>query len=135
MPPFDFVIRGVPRSVNAASSSLKRWKCTVSKAAKSFWPGEIELLQGELSVRIVFYFSGQTSIDVDNIIKPIVDSLKGIVFEDDRIVFEVTCRKTMQGPDTRISGAPACLLTALGTIPDFVFVRVENGPNHAELPS
>lgn len=95
---------------------------------------EKELLQGELSVRIVFYFSGETSIDVDNIIKPIVDSLKGLVFQDDRTVFEVTCRKTKQGPKTRISDAPACLLKALGTIPDFVFVRVENGPDHAELP-
>lgn len=134
MDPFDFIVPGIPRSVNAASRSLTKWKENLVKTGKAVWPDGQPMHQGELTVKIVFYYSGETSLDVDNIIKPVVDSMKGLVFDDDKNVFEVTCRKTPQGPETRISDAPPCLVEALGTIEDFLFIRVGDGPNHTELP-
>ncbi len=87
-------------------------------------------MQGELSARIIYFFTDSTNRDVDNIIKPILDALKGLVFVDDNIIFEVTARKTQKVAGLTIKGAPSCLVGALDVFSDFVFVRIEEGPNH-----
>ncbi len=41
------------------------------------------LLEGDLYVRIVWFHAERATIDVDNIIKPLLDALKGIIYDDD----------------------------------------------------
>jgi crossover junction endodeoxyribonuclease RusA len=130
---FEFVVQGFPRT--ADSKSRRSWQKDVTAAAASAWPPGVEPLQGELSARIIYFFTDSTNRDVDNIIKPILDALKGLVFVDDNIIFEVTARKTQKVAGLTIKDAPSCLVGALDVFSDFVFVRIEEGPNHAELPS
>ena len=73
-------------------------------------------------------------MDVDNIIKPILDSLKELVYEDDRTIFEVTSRKTPLLSRTMPNNAPAVLVEALAEDRELVFVRITEGLNHEELP-
>lgn len=109
---FDFVVPGTPRTPK--SKSRVTWQGDVRRAAASVWPGDREYLQGELSAQIVHFFTGSTDLDIDNIIKPILDSLEGLVFENDRTIFEVTARRTQQATGLTIKDAPLCLNRGLG---------------------
>lgn len=131
---FDFVVRGTPRTPQTKNSkSRKDWKERVRTAAASAWPANALPLEGELSARIVYFFSETTDLDVDNVIKPILDSLEGLVFEEDDHIFEVTARKTQKVAGLTIREAPLCLIDALISMPEFV--RVGHGPDHTELPT
>jgi crossover junction endodeoxyribonuclease RusA len=132
MEPFDFVVRGTPRTPKSKSKAT--WQDVVRSAATSAWPRGRDFLQGELSAQIVHFFTDSTDLDIDNIIKPILDSLEGLVFENDRTIFEVTARRTRQASELTIKEAPLCLIEALVVEPEFVFVRVGRGPDHRELP-
>ncbi len=133
---FDFVVRGTPRTVQTKRSSRRqKWQEDVRAAATAAWPSGAEPWQGELSARIIFFFTSKTDIDVDNIIKPILDSLKGLAFANDNIIFEVTCRKTPQADGLVVRNAPWGLVEALKSREDFIFVRIGRGPDHTELPA
>ena len=41
----------------------------------------------------ITYFHGSDPLDVDNIPKPILDALKGLVYSDDSHVSDLLCRK------------------------------------------
>jgi len=129
---FDFVVMGIPRT--PASRSRKTWQEKVKTAASDEWPEGQAPFEGELSARIVYFFPEQTSVDVDNIIKPILDALEGLVYENDRVVFEVLCRKSSLSELTILANAPLKLVQSLQDDTDQVFVRICEGPNHEELP-
>jgi crossover junction endodeoxyribonuclease RusA len=131
--PFDLIVEGIPRSVNAATRSLNRWKLSVGETGAYHW-GTNEVLDCPLSVFICYFHTGQTSIDIDNIIKPIVDSLKGVIFRDDNLVEQDTCRKTRQEEGLLIDNIPELLSPHFGVTPDFIYIRLGNGPIHREIP-
>jgi hypothetical protein len=86
---------------------------------------------------VVIYFSvGPTTIDVDNIAKPIVDALKGVVYPDDDKLTQITLRKTELTTSLRLSSPPRRLAEAIDNPSgrDFVYVRIGPGPNHSEVP-
>jgi Holliday junction resolvase RusA-like endonuclease len=136
--PFDFIVQGIPRSVNSTSRKSKRsttrWKEKVRSAAAVDWPSAGQSIGVPVCARIIYFHTGRTELDIDNIIKPILDALKGSVLEDDKLVYEVTCRKTEQVPGLRINTAPTKLTDVLGRILDFVYIRITYGPDHSELP-
>lgn len=132
---FDFVVVGVPRTPQTKSPKSRRdWRRKVRDAATAEWPRGLAPFDGELSAMIVYFFPGQTGLDVDGIIKPILDALKGLVYEDDHAIFEVVCRKISLSELTRLTNAPLKLVQSLQTDADQVFVRICEGPNHEELP-
>ena len=132
---FDFVVFGVPRTSQTKSKKSRGdWRRKVRDAAVAEWPNGQAPFDGELSARIVYFFPGQTNIDVDGIIKFILDALKGLVYQDDFSVFEVLCRKTSISELTLLENAPLKLVQSLQSDTDQVFVRICEGPNHEELP-
>ncbi len=132
MPGFDFFIFGKPRTPQR--KSRKTWQTSVRYAARAHWPADQSMLLGELSAGIVYFFAENTALDVDNIIKPILDSLKELVYEDDSTIFQVTSRKTPLLRRTMLNNAPALLVEALAEDRELVFVRITQGLNHEELP-
>lgn len=115
----DFVVRGTPRSQQARHK--KQWQQRVQNAV----PPGLEFLPGALRLRIDFFFDGSTQLDTDNIIKPIQDALKSIVYEDDEAVVDVCARKIDLQQLSTLVAAPSILSTALTEpLGDFVFVRV-----------
>lgn len=132
MPKFDLVVFGKPRT--SQSKSKKTWQTSIRNAVRAQWPSGQPLLLGELSARIVYFFEDSTPLDVDNIIKPILDSLKELVYEDDSTIFQVTSRKTPLLRRTMLNNAPALLVEALAEDRELVFVRITQGLNHEELP-
>ena len=71
-------------------------------------------MAGPVAVTIT-YFYNTTPLDVDNIPKPILDGLKGMVYQDDDQVFDMLCRKrdlndsalTDSGPFPSVTGSSA----------------------------
>lgn len=87
---------------------VREWTEEVQSAASKRWNKEPPLT-GALMVTITYFFD-DTPLDVDNIPKPILDALKGMVFTDDSQVFDLMCRKRdlndnlqIQNPSTELS--------------------------------
>jgi crossover junction endodeoxyribonuclease RusA len=88
-----FHVVGCPASVQSTPSSKRQYRTLVADAARSTVS---EPITGPERIMIEidwFTQSLENKPDVDNIIKPIQDALKGIVFVDDSQVESVTARK------------------------------------------
>ena len=79
---------------------------------------------------IITYFYEGASLDVDNIPKPILDALKGLVYSDDAEVSDLLCRKRDLNGDLRFQNPSSVLL---GTLWDseqqFLHITVDSALN------
>ncbi len=71
--------------------------------------------------------SGQQP-DIDNIAKPIVDALEGLIYDDDYIVTDVLCRRRSLDSDLEIQKPTASLLRSLAANREFVHVITDDAP-------
>lgn len=90
--PFELVIEQAPVSNQARRRERRdRWIRSVESAARDIWGLEAPVTE-PVMVTITYIFD-DTPLDVDNVSKPILDALEGVVFEDDAQVFDLLCRK------------------------------------------
>ena len=93
MLPFEFVIDGPPVSQQARRRArLREWISKVKNEAESHWPEDELPVDDSVMVKITYFYEN-TPVDVDNISKPILDALKGMIFKDDSQVTDLLCRK------------------------------------------
>ena len=136
----EFIVVGAPRSANANARSRRRWRERVSRAAR-------ERLQEEggpgptnqdVAVLIIYFYQGETTLDVDNIAKSLLDGLKSVLFRDDQQVSELRVRKSRFSAGLSLTGASLYLLDAIErmsqTSSDFVYVRADPAPDHGRIP-
>lgn len=122
----DFIVWGKPKS--QGSRRKKRWQARVERGV----PAQTELLPGPHRLRIDYFYDGTTDLDADNIIKPIQDALKGIVYANDETVIDVCSRKINLQQLPPFGVAPATLQAALSKPRgDFVFIRIADA--HPQL--
>ena len=132
MLPFEFVVFDTPRS--QGSSNAQRggiWQTQVTNAAAARW-GTQPPVADALAVSITFLYdplqpAGQRP-DIDNIAKPILDALEGLVYGDDAIVSDILCRKRSLDADPELQNISALLLNALGGSDDSVHVMIDDAP-------
>ena len=74
-------------------------------------------------VSITYFFDGAT-LDVDNIPKPILDALKGLVFSDDSQVTDLLCRKRDLNGDLFIQNPSSVMLDSLQRSDQFLHISV-----------
>ena len=96
--------------------------------------GGADLVGSEVSVLIVYFHEDPTPLDVDNIIKPILDGMSKAVFDDDALVSEVRARKTELRSGFSVDNPSGHLAEALAGTGSFVFVKVAAPPAHREIP-
>ena len=77
---------------------------------------------------MVFFRRG--GLDVDNMLKPILDALKGVVYQDDNEVSQVIERKTELVRGLRLRDATTALNQAVSDGSDFVFIKIDGPPDH-----
>ena len=75
-----------------------------------------------------FYDDDSAPIDVDNIPKPILDALKGLVYLDDNQVTDILCRKRRLSSDLQIENPTEVLAEGLNAGNKFLYVVVEEAP-------
>jgi len=115
---FEFVVIGAPFSVNSAKKQSKKhgeWKREVGRTAKDQWikdgRNSSDLpLAVPMEVTITTFFT-QSRRDVDNVVKPILDGLKKVIYEDDGEIYKLTSQRIDLNLRTRIE-APSPLLDA-----------------------
>ena len=79
---------------------------------------------------IITYFYEDVSLDVDNIPKPILDALKGLVYSDDAEVSDLLVRKRDLNGDLRIQNPSSVLLETLrDPEQQFLHITVDSVPN------
>jgi hypothetical protein len=136
----EFIVAGAPRSANANARSRRRWRERVSRAARERLleeggPGPTDQ---DLAILIIYFYQGETRLDVDNIAKSLLDGLKGVLFQDDQQVSELRVRKSRCSAGLPLTGASPYLLDAIErmsqTGSDFVYVRADAAPDHGRIP-
>lgn len=133
-PLIAFTVAGIPKSTGCTSKksrqNLRLWREKVGAAAVEAMELGRPPAADPVSLCITHYYWEQTTLDVDNIAKPIADALAGIVYIDDRQIEQMTLRKTNQARDLRMVNPPAELAEVLYKEPYFVHVRCYGPPDH-----
>ena len=132
MIPFDFTVKGPPLSQQARSQSRKKWRTRVEQAARTRLPHGCSPVADEVALSIAYYYEGDAP-DVDNVIKPIQDALKGLVYKDDTQVVKAESAKVSIDGSFTIRGASAALLQAFAERDPFVHIRITWPPDMSKL--
>jgi Holliday junction resolvase RusA-like endonuclease len=82
MPLLEFIVPGTPISAGASAKSKAKWRAKVGAAAAAALPSSHALVADPVRATVI-YFYVETDLDLDNILKPILDSMNGIVYVDD----------------------------------------------------
>jgi crossover junction endodeoxyribonuclease RusA len=133
--PIDFVISGVPVSVQSrATAAMDRWHLAVAAAARAARPrrrGGYDASAGRLAVTLVYFYL-TPPLDTDNMIKPILDAMRGIVYEDDKQIVDLHAGiREMRGAYD-LSEVSDVLWSAIDAGDPFVYVHVDAAPEPLE---
>lgn len=122
---YSFAVIGSPVSQQGSSRSKRQYQTTVARVARENVASPI---RGDERIKIeIDWFSEgfQNKPDVDNIIKPIQDALRGIVFPDDNQVESIIARRHDILSVIRFMEEPLCLVEPLmNGHREYVFVRI-----------
>jgi crossover junction endodeoxyribonuclease RusA len=95
--PLEIMVHGTPLSLQASPASKNAWKDRIRKAAKAALP-EGHFASGSPIKILIYYFSDAPMVgDIDNIVKPILDSFGQFVYQDDRQVERIVAQKFEPG--------------------------------------
>ena len=72
-------------------------------------------------------------MDNDNMVKPIQDALIGLIYADDRQITDTRVRKTNRRGPFVVARLSPVLAAAFVPNKGFIYVRVEEAPDHMEL--
>lgn len=101
LPEFRIWISGAPQTYRKSKKSLSRYIETLKSATREIVPFPIE--SGRIDIEI-WVNSDQLRPDVDNIVKPILDAMQGLVYFDDKQVRSVKVTALPYNDVYRLSG-------------------------------
>lgn len=86
-------------------------------------------MEGLLMLTIMYFCDREArEIDVDNIPEPILDSIKGLVYQDDSQITDLVCRKRELNEHLRPANLSGVLREAIVQSQSLVYVLVEQSP-------
>jgi Holliday junction resolvase RusA-like endonuclease len=134
----EFVVPGPPISNQQSSSkglgNLKAWKAKIINEASNGW--KKPCLSDRLKVTIINFHSGnKPSLDVDNLSKPILDSMNKLVYDDDRQVRQAHYVHMRIDAPMIVAKASSILVSAVQAGNEFVYVRIEDPVDPFPLPN
>ena len=130
MLPFEFTIS----QQTPIRARLQEWKAFVRATAQARWPEDHPPLAVPLQITVVYFHERErVRIDADNLLKPIQDALNGLVYVDDTQITDMRVRKTNMNGAIRPRFLSPMLATAFVRGEEFVYVRIEDAPDHQEL--
>lgn len=127
--PFECLVDGPPVSQQARRKErVNEWGRDVRRAAESYWSKGAVPVTGPVRLEITHFYDG-VELDVDNIPKPIIDALKGLIFLDDDQVTDLLCRKRDLRSSFRIDKPSSILAEGLSRGNDFLYIVVMETPD------
>jgi hypothetical protein len=137
-------LRGRRREGCERQPSRERWRRSMLSGPKQAlhltWPASalwgVHSLPGGPGKGVLrnFYQGKKPSVDLDDISKPIFDSMEGIVYRNDRQIKQAQITHLRIGGAFSIAGVSRILVTALQTGSQFVYVRIEGPADPFPLP-
>lgn len=130
---FEFVIDGPPVSQQARRrENLRAWRAKVRSEAAKNWPSEQPPTSDLVMLRII-YFYNDMKVDVDNIVKPIQDALKELVYVDDDQIIDILASKRKRFRNLRIDNRSMVLSEGFARGNDFLYVSVSSASEEEVL--
>jgi Holliday junction resolvase RusA-like endonuclease len=131
--PFAFVIDGPPVSQQARRRErVRQWRDAVRQVAEQVWPvGELPVTG--LIMLSITYFYESIAMDVDNLPKPILDALRGLVYLDDEQITDVVCRKRNLRSTFRVENPSSVLADGLSRGHEFLYIVVTEAPDQGVI--
>ena len=133
MYPIEFIFDGPPLSLQSKKGAKKTaYKNRVALAAQAVLPNNFQPTTDDVVITITYYYENIIG-DVDNIIKPIQDSLNGIIYDDDNKVVDSRSRRKDINGSYKIKNASSVILQGFANGRDFVHVKIELATDNQEL--
>lgn len=133
MLPFEFLVPGPAVSQQTRRRARRRaWIDQVRSQVEEYW-GSKATEVGPVALTLT-YLHDQVAGDLDNLAKPVLDALKGLVLDDDGQVTDLVLRKRSLSAVLRVED-PSPLLSGrfeLGL--PFLHVLVEIAPDQELVP-
>jgi crossover junction endodeoxyribonuclease RusA len=120
----EFLILRRPLSLQAKARRLRDWKDYVRLQAENSWTNPM-IEVGNLQFTLV-YLCGEAPPDTDNIVKPILDALIGLVYKDDSLIADVDSHRRSITDPFDLTRLPLLLLEGLSSGKECVYVQVRN---------
>lgn len=98
------------------------------RVAEQSWPAGELPGAGFIMLTITYFYEGESAIGIDNIPKPILDALKGLIYLDDAQVTDILCRKSLNS-DLRIENPSSVLAEGPSRGNEFLHILVEEAPD------
>jgi crossover junction endodeoxyribonuclease RusA len=121
-----FIVDQVPVSSAASAHSRDRWKESVASSARMAVEQGCWLSDQPLSITIFYFPDGRMRGDIDNIVKHILDALKGTIYLDDGQIERVVVQKFELGRPTPFENPTETLASALGFEPPVLYIRIDD---------
>lgn len=124
--PIEFTFDGPPLSLQSKNKARKRsYKQNIASIAQQILPAGFQVSADQLEIIITYYHDGICP-DMDNIIKPIQDSLVGVIYVDDSQIANSTGRKRDINRSYKVRSVSACILQAFSNGKDFIHVKIDS---------
>jgi hypothetical protein len=131
---WEFVIPGIPLSVNSKDAKKKqRWIDHVRACATEHLPEDGFPIVEDVCVSVTYFHVGPTDVDIDNILKRIIDGMYPEVMVDDAQIQDVSASRR-DVLDGSFRNPPSIVLPYLITGEPFVYVTVYSAMLQEELP-
>ena len=125
--PIEFTIDGMPVSLQAKkAANRERWKQRVSDAALDVRGTERWISEAPVAATILIFPESDMEGDIDNVVKPILDALCGVVYADDRQVDRILVQKFEPGRIRAFEAPSPGLADALERSPPVVYIRLDD---------
>lgn len=130
MLPFEFAVIGTPVSQQSRNRQrLREWQDLIRARARRRAPhGALPVTERNVRMVISYYYD-VTPIDVDNIGKPVLDALKGLVYADDSQITDLRVRKRNLAGSFRIRRTSLPLAEGFASGREFLHVHVDRVPD------
>lgn len=123
--PLEVMVPGVPLSLQASAASREAWKERIQAAAKRELPEGHFAAEGPIKVTIYCFTDAPANFDIDNIVKPIFDSMSRFIYLDDKQVERLVVQKFEPGRLFTFTSPSATLAETIDAEGPRVYLQVD----------
>ena len=134
MTPCEFVLPRRPVSQQARRQErLREWKRLVAERARLALEEPRVLATTPVALRLLYLYD-EVAVDIDNVLKPILDALIGVLLEDDAAVTDVEIRRRRLGVALAVNTVSPVLAAGFALGHEFVYVALTDAPPQDVFP-
>lgn len=127
---FEFIIDGPPVSQQARRrEKVRQWRAYVRQEAEKYWSTENKVFTNDVIVEIRYFYE-DVALDIDNIIKPILDAIIGLVYLDDDQITDIIVRKRNLFANFKTNNTSSVLAEGFKREKEFLYVAVTASPHY-----